>query len=331
MLFRSNGTFKINKLKITVKVTNDNQSATYNGTEPTINTDTTVTLTDNGASAPSFVSNELSFSVTKETGVNVGNYTLTLSAEPKSGYSVDNYDITFTNGTFKIDELYLKFSGIIEIDYGGSPTLSQDLLRGKLTSTNGTIPTGNAAPSFSSAVARTYDSSNDDNKAYTETKDAQGNITSISGEHGYYKVTLNSAFTVGSTYKVTAVLDSDNYAFAVGGNTIIVKYKTAKIGNAYYTIEDALSASGDITLAGDSSGSASYIITSFTKLTHRELTAGYTQKDIDNYFKNYKDCSSTNESINHYTLSGKTLIVPYNANGDERNTFTDSGSFGNVY
>ena len=303
----------ISKLKITVKVTNANQSATYNGAEPTINTDTTVTLTGSVASVPSCVSNELLFSVTKETGVNAGTYTLTPTVSVKSGYSVDNYDITFTNGTFKIDKLYLKFSGIIEIDYGGSTTLSQDLLRGKLTSTNGTIPTGNAAPSFSSAVARTYDSSTDDSNAYTETKDAQGNITSISGEHGYYKVTLNSAFTVGSTYKVTAVLNSDNYAFAVGGNTIIVKYKTAKIGNAYYTIEDALSesASGNITLAGNSSGSASYIITSFTKLTYGELTAGYTQKDIDNYFKNYKDCSSTNESINHYTLSGKTLIVPY--------------------
>lgn len=561
----------ISKLKITVEVTNANQSATYNGAEPTINTDTTVTLTGSVASVPPCVSNELSFSVTKETGVNAGNYALTPSATANSGYSVANYDITPTNGTFKInkaaltvtansenitygddkptfsvsysgfvnnenesvlggslvlecgyvrygnvgtysitpigltsgnyaitfesgrlkvskkqitakisllsdsiyvtdhvltvanpsvefsglvngdtltvtytavnnettvatpltdsttlekgvytvnavfsgdkagnyditvtpatltvkendgtvtkvavpdantglvynasnqdgithnqanygdyytvsgtasatnagtysvtvtlkdktscvwadnnttadktyewtiDRLYLKFSGIIEIDYGGSPTLSQALLRGKLTSTNGTIPTGNAAPSFSSAVARTYDSSTDDNNAYTETKDAQGNITSISGEHGYYKVTLNSAFTVGSTYKVTAVLNSDNYAFAVGGNTIIVKYKTAKIGNAYYTIEDALSesASGNITLAGNSSGSASYIITSFTMLSNTMLP-------------NYNDSKS-------YTLSGRKLIVPYNANGDERNTFTDSGSFGNVY
>ena len=561
----------ISKLKITVEVTNANQSATYNGAEPTINTDTTVTLTGSVASVPPCVSNELLFSVTKETGVNAGTYTLTPSAKAKSGYSVDNYDITPTNGTFTInkaaltvtansenitygddkptfsvsysgfvnnenesvlggslvlecgyvrygnvgtysitpigltsgnyaitfesgrlkvskkqitakisllsdsiyvtdhvlsvakpsvefsglvngdtltvtytavnnettvatpltdsttlekgvytvnavfsgdkagnyditvtpatltvkendgtvtkvavpdantglvynasnqdgithnqanygdyytvsgtasainagtysvtvtlkdktscvwadnnttadktyewtiDRLYLKFSGIIEIDYGGSPTLSQALLRGKLTSTNGTIPTGNAAPSFSSAVARTYDSSTDDNNAYTETKDAQGNITSISGEHGYYKVTLNSAFTVGSTYKVTAVLNSDNYAFAVGGNTIIVKYKTAKIGNAYYTIEDALSesASGNITLAGNSSGSASYIITSFTMLSNTMLP-------------NYNDSKS-------YTLSGRKLIVPYNANGDERNTFTDSGSFGNVY
>ena len=670
----------ISKLKITVKVTNANQSATYNGAEPTINTDTTVTLTDNGASAPSFVSNELSFSVTKETGVNADNYTLTPSAEPKSGYSVANYDITFTNGTFTINKaaltvtansknitygddkptfsvsysgfvnnenesvlggslvlecdyvkyenvgtysitpsgltsgnyaitfesgkltvrkkqitatislssysiyvtdhvlsvanpsvafsglvngdtltvtytavnnettvattltdsttlkkgvytvnavfsgdkagnyditataatltvkeydgtvtkvavpvantglvynastqdgithkqanygdyytvsgtasatnagdysvtvtlkdktscvwddnttddktynwtisqanititptvtsekftygteipestisyniegtnynneltislvlknsgsgkicelpsvldagtynvsvdvsgdnnyivernednfevtpLEVKFSGIIEIDYGGSTTLSQDLLRGKLTSTNGTIPTGDAAPSFASTTAaRTYDSSTDDNNAYTETKDAQGNITSISGEHGYYKVTLNSAFTVGSTYKVTAVLNPGNYAFAAGGNTIIVKYKTAKIGNAYYTIEDALSesASGNITLAGDSSGSASYIITSFTKLTYRELTAGYTQKDIDNYFKNYKDCSSTNESINHYTLSGRKLIVPYADGVTASSTESTSAGTDKVY
>ena len=468
----------ISKLKITVTVTNAEQSATYSGAEPTINTDTTVTPTDNGDSAPSFVSNELSFSVTKATGVDVGNYTLTPTVEAKSGYSVDNYTITtpttgtftiskaaltvtansenitygdekpttfsvsysgfvnnetqgvlggslvfacdyvkyanvgsysitpsgltsgnyaitFENGTltvgaatveiptakqnlvynateqngithkqanyanyytvsgtasatnageytvkfalkntanatnciwsddttadktveWEISKLYLKFSEenkIIEINYGGSTTLSQDLLRGKLTPTNGTIPTGDDALSFASTTAaRTYDNSDDDNKAYTETKNAQGNITSISGEHGYYKVALGSAFTVGSTYKVTAELDSGNYAFAVGGNTIIVKYKTAKIGTAYYTIEDALSASGDITLAGDSSGPATYVITSFTKLTHGELTAGYTQVDIDNYFKNYKDCSSTNESINHYTLSGKKLIVPY--------------------
>ena len=268
---------------------------------------------------------------------NAGKYALTASLVDKTNYVwADNNTTDDKTYEWTIDKLYLKFSGIIEIDYGGSTTLSQDLLRGKLTSTNGTIPTGNAAPSFSSAVARTYDSSTDDSNAYTETKDAQGNITSISGEHGYYKVTLDSTFTVGSTYKVTAELNSDNsdnYAFAVGGNTIIVKYKTAKIGNAYYTIEDALSesASGNITLAGNSSGSASYIITSFTKLTYGELTAGYTQKDIDNYFKNYKDCSSTNESINHYTLSGKTLIVPYADGVTASSTESTSAGTDKVY
>ena len=264
--------------------------------------------------------------------LDAGTYNVSVTV---SGDNIDNYNVKSNEDNFEVTPLEVKFSGIININYTDTDkTLNATLLKKGLVKSSDSSSIENLSmPSFSSAVARTYDSSNDDNKAYTETKDAQGNITSISGEHGYYKVTLSSAFTVGSTYKVTAELNSGNYTFAEGSNTIIVKYKTAKIGNAYYTIEDALSASasGNITLAGDSSGSASYIITSFTKLTHGELTAGYTQEDIDNYFKNYKDCSSTNESINHYTLSGKTLIVPYNANGDERNIFTDSGSFGNVY
>ena len=252
-----------------------------------------------------------------------------------SGGNINNYNVKKIEDNFTVTPLEVKFSGIININYTDTDkTLNATLLKKGLVKSSDSSSIENLSmPSFSSAVARTYDSSNDDNKAYTETKDAQGNITSISGEHGYYKVTLNSAFTVGSTYKVTAVLNSDNYAFAVGGNTIIVKYKTAKIGNAYYTIEDALSesASGDITLAGNSSGSASYIITSFTKLTYGELTAGYTQEDIDNYFKNYKDCSSTNESINHYNLSGKTLIVPYADGVTASSTESTSAGTDKVY
>lgn len=253
-----------------------------------------------------------------------------------SGGNISNYNVKKIEDNFTVTPLEVKFSGIININYTDTDkTLNATLLKKGLVKSSDSSSIENLSmPSFSSAVARTYDSSNDDNKAYTETKDAQGNITSISGEHGYYKVTLDSTFTVGSTYKVTAeLLNSDNYAFAVGGNTIIVKYKTAKIGNAYYTIEDALSASasGNITLAGNSSGNASYIITSFTKLTYGELTAGYTQKDIDNYFKNYKDCSSTNESINHYTLSGKTLIVPYADGVTASSTESTSAGTDKVY
>lgn len=233
-----------------------------------------------------------------------------------SGGNINNYNVKKIEDNFTVTPLEVKFSGIININYTDTDkTLNATLLKKGLVKSSDSSSIENLSmPSFASTTAaRTYDSDNDDNKAYTETKNAQGNITSISGEHGYYKVELSNAFTVGSTYKVTAVLNSDNYAFAVGGNTIIVKYKTAKIGNAYYTIEDALSesASGDITLAGNSSGSASYIITSFTMLSNTMLP-------------NYNDSKS-------YTLSGRKLIVPYNANGDERNTFTDSGSFGNVY
>lgn len=209
-----------------------------------------------------------------------------------SGGNINNYNVKKIEDNFTVTPLEVKFSGIININYTDTDkTLNATLLKKGLVKSSDSSSIENLSmPSFASTTAaRTYDSDNDDNKAYTETKNAQGNITSISGEHGYYKVELSNAFTVGSTYKVTAVLNSDNYAFAVGGNTIIVKYKTAKIGSTYYTIEDALSASvsGDITLAGDSSGNASYIITSFTMLS--------------NYYNNSKS----------YTLSGRKLIVPY--------------------
>lgn len=306
----------ISKANITITPTVTSKKFTY-GTEIP---ESTISYNIEGTN----YNNELTISlVLKDSGsgkicelpsvLDAGTYNVSVDV---SGGNISNYNVKKIEDNFTVTPLEVKFSGIININYTDTDkTLNATLLKKGLVKSSDSSSIENLSmPSFSSAVARTYDSSNDDNKAYTETKDAQGNITSISGEHGYYKVTLDSTFTVGSTYKVTAeLLNSDNYAFAVGGDTIIVKYKTAKIGNAYYTIEDALSesASGNITLAGNSSGSASYIITSFTKLTYGELTAGYTQKDIDNYFKNYKDCSSTNESINHYTLSGKTLIVPY--------------------
>lgn len=306
----------INKANITITPTVTSDTFTY-GTEIP---ESTISYTIEGTN----YNNELTISlVLKDSGsgnscelpsvLDAGTYNVSVTV---SGGNISNYNVKSNEVDFTVNPLEVKFSGIIEINYTDKDkTLNAALLKKGLVKSSDNSKIENLSmPSFASTTAaRTYDSDNDDNKAYTETKDAQGNITSISGEHGYYKVTLNSAFTVGSTYKVTAVLNSGNYAFAEGGNTIIVKYKTAKIDNAYYTIEDALSASasGNITLVGDSSGNASYIITSFTKLTHGELTAGYTQEDINNYFKNYKDCSSTNESINHYTLSGKTLIVPY--------------------
>lgn len=326
----------ISKANITITPTVTSKTFTY-GTEIP---ESTISYNIEGTN----YNNELTISlVLKNSGsgepcelpsvLDAGTYNVSVTV---SGGNINNYNVKKSNeDNFEVTPLEVKFSGIIEIDYTDTDkTLNATLLKKGLVKSSDSSSIENLSmPSFSSAVARTYDSSTDDSNAYTETKDAQGNITSISGEHGYYKVTLDSTFTVGSTYKVTAKLNSDNYAFKEGGNTIIVKYKTAKIGNAYYTIEDALSesASGNITLAGNSSGNASYIITSFTKLTYGELTAGYTQKDIDNYFKNYKDCSSTNESINHYTLSGKTLIVPYADGVTASSTESTSAGTDKVY
>ena len=216
--------------------------------------------------------------------LNAGKYNVSVTV---SGDNISNYNVNKGEVNFTVAPLKVKFSGIININYTDEDkTLNAALLKNGLVKSSDDSDIKNLSmPSFASAVARTYDNSVDDSNAYTETKNPQGNITSISGEHGYYKVELDSAFTVGSTYKVTAKLKpGGNYTFEKDYDTIIVKYKTAKIGTAYYTIEDALSASGDITLAGDSSGPATYVITSFTQLS------GYSK---------------------NYTLSGRKLIVPY--------------------
>ena len=91
--------FTINKLAITVKA--NDQSATYTGAEPTVEDNYVITLT-NGETLPSFVTGELSVTVTKQAGVNAGDYTLTPNVSAKAGYSLNNYDVTTTVGTFTI-------------------------------------------------------------------------------------------------------------------------------------------------------------------------------------------------------------------------------------
>ena len=86
---------------------------------------------------------------------------------------------------------------------------------------------------------------------------------------------LSSVKIVGSTYVATINLNelySNNYEFinsnGVAGNKLIIKYKTAKIGSTYYTIEEAInSGSSIIYLAGDSSSASSYVETCFTKIS----------------------------------------------------------------
>ena len=176
----------ISKLKITVKATNAEQSATYSGAEPTINTDTTVTLTDNGDSAPSFVSNELSFSVTKETGANVGTYALTPSATANSGYSENNYEIDYTAGTFKINKAALT-----------------------VTANNETITYGDDKPTFSVSY---------DGFVNNETESVLGGSLVFACDYVRYG-------NAGSYSITPSGLTSDNYAITFSSGTLTVNKK----------------------------------------------------------------------------------------------------------
>ncbi len=120
---------------------------------------------------------------------------------------------------------------------------------------------------------------------------------------------FGSSYTnvIGSTYQVFISQSNTNYELA--DYNIILKYKTAMISSTYYTIEDALSASGTITFAGDSSSAQTYVATTFSSLS-TSITSYQTS----------------------YTLSSRTLIVPYNnTTTDHTNNGGSSVVYGNVY
>lgn len=96
-------------------------------------------------------------------------------------------------------------------------------------------------------------------------------------------------YVAGSTYRAYIELTSTNYELT-GQDYVWLKYKTAKIGSTYYTIEDAIAASGTdkITMVGNVTTDESKVqITAFSKLL----------------------------STKTYTNSSKVLTVPHTSGG----------------
>ena len=162
-------------------------------------------------------------------------------------------------------------------------------------------------------------------KANTQATGAASTIKVTDGNgNDYTETSPNNVVKVGSTYKAEIKL-VNNYCFDIQvdekankctfnrNGTTYIKYKTAKIGKTYYTIEDALAVSGDIILAGDSS---SYVTTAFSNL---KLSSS-----VDSAFSDYK-------SNYAYTLNKKTLTVPYDSNGTAEKVDEKSSDYGNVY
>ena len=106
---------------------------------------------------------------------------------------------------------------------------------------------------------------------------------------GHTTLKDNYTYVAGSTYLVYIEITSDNYAFS-GQDYFYLKYKTAKIDSTYYTIEDAIKASGTgkITLPGN--------------LTKEEKSVQITA------FSRILETKS-------YTNSNHNLIVPYTSEG----------------
>ena len=284
-------TFTIKQRQVTVSGWG-NTSFTYNGKaqkpEPSFNN---VVNGDNLNATVSIDGNQ---------PINKGDYTA------KVTISNDNYKLSGLPSThFTIRPLKIAFDGIIESDYkSGGIALNAELFKGKFK-IDETI-----------ADASSVDLSTVHNDIIGGTaKNFSGNEDTSKPENGFYSYAFGKNITAGSTYLISNITLDSTSNFELTTKSVYLKYKTAKIGDVYYTIEDALAQSGTITLCGDATSDSSYVITAFAKLNNLSGTA------FGNYKSDYK-----------YTLSGKTLIIPFEDSLKEKNCLNKiNATYGNVY
>lgn len=232
--------------------------------------------------------------------INKGVYTA------KVTISNDNYKLSGSPSTpFTIRPLKIAFDGIIESDYkSGGIALNAELFKGKfkIDETIADVSSVDLSTVHNDIIGCTA-------------KNFSGNEDTSKPENGFYSYAFGKNITAGSTYLISNITLDSTSNFELTTKSVYVKYKTAKIGDVYYTIEDALAASGNITLCGDATSDSSYVITAFAKLNNLSGTA------FGNYKSDYK-----------YTLSGKTLIIPFEDSLKEKNCLNKiNATYGNVY
>ncbi|MFR2461331.1 MAG: InlB B-repeat-containing protein [Christensenellaceae bacterium] len=286
-------TFTIGQRQVTVSGWG-NTSFTYNGKaqkpEPSFNN---VVNGDNLNATVTIIGNKQP--------INEGNYTATVTI------SNDNYKLSGSPSTpFTIRPLKIAFNGIIESDYAdGGIALNKELFKGKFKIAE-TI-----------ADASSVDLSTVHNDIIGGTaKNFSDNEDTSKPENGFYSYAFGKNITAGSTYLISNITLDSTSNFELTTKSVYLKYKTAKIGDVYYTIEDALAQSGTITLCGDATSDSSYVMTAFSKLS---LSAGNGDK-----FKDYK-------SDYKYTLSGKKLIATFNDSTKEEDVNSSYKVAGNVF
>ena len=277
-------TFTIEQRQVTVSDWGDT-SFTYNGKaqkpEPSFNN---VVNGDNLNATVTIIGNKQP--------INKGVYTA------KVTISNDNYKLSGSPSTpFTIRPLKIAFDGIIECDYkSGGIALNAELFKGKFK-IDETI-----------ADASSVDLSTVHNDIIGGTaKNFSGNEDTSKPENGFYSYAFGKNITAGSTYLISNITLDSTSNFELTKIEVYLKYKTAKIGDVYYTIEDALAQSGTITLCGDATSDSSYVITAFARFNNLSGTG------FENYKANYE-----------YTLkSNSTLLLPYNSDGLAINSDSD--------
>lgn len=280
-------TFTIGQRQVTVSGWG-NTSFTYNGKaqkpEPSFNN---VVNGDNLNATVSIDGNQ---------PINKGVYTA------KVTISNDNYKLSGSPSTpFTISPLQIAFDGIIERDYkSGGIALNKELFKGKFKIAE-TI-----------ADASSVDLSTVHNDIIGGTaKNFSGNEDTSKPENGFYSYAFGKNITAGSTYLISNITLDSTSNFELKTKSIYLKYKTAKIGDVYYTIEDAINSNvtGDIILASNSSGTDTYVISAFTSLNYYGNKTFACSKNI---IVPHTDGATTyeNQKTGQTGNVGSVLIIP---------------------
>lgn len=280
-------TFTIGQRQVTVSDWG-NTSFTYNGKaqkpEPSFNN---VVNGDNLNATVSIDGNQ---------PINKGDYTA------KVTISNDNYKLSGSASTnFTIIPLKIAFDGIIEYDYAdGGIALNKELFKGKFKIAE-TI-----------ADASSVDLSTVHNDIIGGTaKNFSGNEDTSKPENGFYSYAFDKNITAGTTYLISNITLDSTSNFNLTKTEVYLKYKTAKIGDVYYTIEDAINSNvtGDIILASNSSGTDTYVISAFTSLNYYGNKTFACSKNI---IVPHTDGATTyeNQKTGQTGNVGSVLIIP---------------------
>lgn len=300
-----NGKLTVNKKELTVIA--KNHEITY-GEEPSAN----------GYTINGFVNNEnesvikglenITYIIDYAQWKDIGLYSITPKVD---GLSAVNYSFKAnSDGILNVKQLNIQLSGIIERDYDGSEFLFDKNLFTTATATftapqNPGIDLKKLPYDIYQCISNAGNAQNFDST----------NGIAVTPENGLFSYAFGKPIEAGSTYKIDKVT-LNNKNFNLTKTEVYLKYKTAKVGDKFYTIEDALAQSGTITLCGDATSDSSYVITAFSKLS---LSAGNGDK-----FKDYK-------SDYKYTLSGKKLIASFNDSTKEEDVNSNYDKAGNVF
>lgn len=281
-------TFTIEQRQVTVSGWG-NTSFTYNGKaqkpEPSFNN---VVNGDNLNATVTIIGNKQP--------INQSDYTA------KVTISNDNYKLSGSASTnFTIIPLKIAFNGIIESDYkSGGIALNAELFKGKFKIAE-TI-----------ADASSVDLSTVHNDIIGGTaKNFSNNEDTSKPENGFYSYAFGKNITAGSTYLISNITLDSTSNFELKTKSIYLKYKTAKIGDVYYTIEDAINSNvtGDIILASNSSGTDTYVISAFTSLNYYGNKTFACSKNI---IVPHTDGATTyeNQKTGQTGNVGSVLIIP---------------------